>query len=109
MPSPSSDDQEATNLIKVGSQRRPPPAGFQAGRAAAQLARLAAAEVRAAHPREWYALTELSDAGPIVAGGETVRLSRPRSSRSRKRVPKAVERIESHQQDPAVAARGLGG
>jgi len=43
--------------------------------AAAQLARLAAAGVRAAHPREWYALTELSDAGPIVAGGETVRLS----------------------------------
>jgi superfamily I DNA/RNA helicase/RecB family exonuclease len=43
--------------------------------AAAQLARLADAGVRAAHPREWYALTELSDAGPIVAGGETVRLS----------------------------------
>jgi superfamily I DNA/RNA helicase/RecB family exonuclease len=43
--------------------------------AAAQLARLAAVGVRAAHPREWYALTELSDAGPIVAGGETVRLS----------------------------------
>jgi superfamily I DNA/RNA helicase/RecB family exonuclease len=43
--------------------------------AAVQLARLAAAGVRGAHPREWYALTELSDAGPIVAGGETVRLS----------------------------------
>ncbi len=43
--------------------------------AAAQLARLAAAGVRAAHPREWYALTELSDDGPIVAGGEAVRLS----------------------------------
>jgi superfamily I DNA/RNA helicase/RecB family exonuclease len=43
--------------------------------AAAQLARLAAAGVRAAHPREWYALTELSEAGPIVAGGEAVRLS----------------------------------
>jgi RecB family exonuclease len=43
--------------------------------AAAQLARLADAGVRAAHPREWYALTELSDTGPIVAGGETVRLS----------------------------------
>jgi superfamily I DNA/RNA helicase/RecB family exonuclease len=43
--------------------------------AAAQLARLAAEGVRSAHPREWYALTELSDAGPIVAGGETVRLS----------------------------------
>jgi superfamily I DNA/RNA helicase/RecB family exonuclease len=43
--------------------------------AAAELARLAAAGVRAAHPRDWYALTELSDAGSIVAGGETVRLS----------------------------------
>jgi len=43
--------------------------------AAAQLARLAAAGVRAAHPRDWYALTELSDARSIVAGGETVRLS----------------------------------
>ncbi len=43
--------------------------------AAAQLARLAGAGVRAAHPRDWYALTELSDASAIVAGGETVRLS----------------------------------
>ncbi|HLN70440.1 MAG TPA: ATP-dependent DNA helicase [Streptosporangiaceae bacterium] len=43
--------------------------------AAAQLARLAAAGVRAAHPRDWYALTELSDASAIVAGGEAVRLS----------------------------------
>jgi superfamily I DNA/RNA helicase/RecB family exonuclease len=43
--------------------------------AAAQLARLAAAGVRAAHPRDWYALTEISDDGPIVAGGEAVRLS----------------------------------
>jgi superfamily I DNA/RNA helicase/RecB family exonuclease len=43
--------------------------------AAAQLARLAAAGVRAAHPRDWYALTELSDASAIVAVGETVRLS----------------------------------
>jgi superfamily I DNA/RNA helicase/RecB family exonuclease len=43
--------------------------------AAAQLARLAEAGVRAAHPRDWYALTEISDNGPIVAGGEAVRLS----------------------------------
>jgi RecB family exonuclease len=43
--------------------------------AAIQLARLAAAGVRGAHPRDWYALTELSDAGPIVSQGETVRLS----------------------------------
>jgi ATP-dependent exoDNAse (exonuclease V) beta subunit len=43
--------------------------------AARQLARLADAGVRGADPREWYALTELSDAGPIVAPGERVRLS----------------------------------
>ena len=43
--------------------------------AAAQLARLAAAGARGANPRDWYALTELSDAGPIVAPGQAVRLS----------------------------------
>ena len=43
--------------------------------AAAQLARLADAGVRGANPREWYALTRLSDDGPIVAPGERVRLS----------------------------------
>jgi len=43
--------------------------------AAAELATLAGAGVRAAHPREWYALTELSDASTIVAPGEAVRLS----------------------------------
>jgi superfamily I DNA/RNA helicase/RecB family exonuclease len=43
--------------------------------AAAELARLAAAGARGAHPRQWYALTPLSDAGPIVGVGEQVRLS----------------------------------
>src|SRR6516162_8119963 len=43
--------------------------------AARQLARLAGAGVRGANPREWYALTELTDGGPIVAAGERVRLS----------------------------------
>jgi superfamily I DNA/RNA helicase/RecB family exonuclease len=43
--------------------------------AAAQLARLAAAGARGASPADWYALTELSDAGPIVAAGHAVRLS----------------------------------
>ena len=41
--------------------------------AAAQLARLAAAGVRGAHPRSWYALTTLSDPGPVTSG--TIRLS----------------------------------
>ena len=61
------------DLRRAAADRGRPLAVRQA--AAAQLARLAAAGVRAAHPRDWYALTELSDAGPIVAGGETVRLS----------------------------------
>jgi superfamily I DNA/RNA helicase/RecB family exonuclease len=43
--------------------------------AAGQLARLADAGVRGADPRDWYALTELSDAAPVVAAGERVRLS----------------------------------
>jgi len=43
--------------------------------AAGQLARLAEAGVRGADPRDWYTLTGLSDEGPIVAGGEWVRLS----------------------------------
>ncbi len=43
--------------------------------AAAQLARLAAAGVRGADPGAWYALTEPSDADPVVADGERVRLS----------------------------------
>jgi ATP-dependent exoDNAse (exonuclease V) beta subunit len=43
--------------------------------AASQLARLAAAGVRGADPAEWYALTELTDASPVVAAGERVRLS----------------------------------
>jgi superfamily I DNA/RNA helicase/RecB family exonuclease len=43
--------------------------------AAAQLAKLADAGARGADPGDWYALTELSDAGPIVSPGESVRLS----------------------------------
>jgi superfamily I DNA/RNA helicase/RecB family exonuclease len=43
--------------------------------AAAQLARLAAAGVRGAHPDRWYALTTLSSAEPVAAPGETLRLS----------------------------------
>jgi superfamily I DNA/RNA helicase/RecB family exonuclease len=43
--------------------------------AAAQLARLAQAGARGAHPSHWYALTTLSDDGPIAKPGEQVRLS----------------------------------
>src|SRR5262249_58932499 len=52
-----------------------PPALRRA--AATQLARLAAAGVRGAHPGLWYQLTELSDPGPIptAADGLLVRLS----------------------------------
>ncbi len=41
--------------------------------AAAQLARLAAAGVHGAHPRHWYALSTLSDPGPL--GGGLIKLS----------------------------------
>ena len=61
------------DLRRAAADNTRPPAVRQA--AAAQLARLATAGVRAAHPREWYALTGLSDDGPIVTGGEAVRLS----------------------------------
>jgi superfamily I DNA/RNA helicase/RecB family exonuclease len=43
--------------------------------AARQLARLADAGVRGADPADWYALTGLSDAAPIVGDGERVLLS----------------------------------
>ena len=43
--------------------------------AAGELARLADAGVRGASPEDWYALTTLSDAAPIVGDGERVRLS----------------------------------
>ena len=61
------------DLRRAAADTARSPAVRQA--AAAQLARLAAAGVRAAHPREWYALTGLSDDGPIVTGDEAVRLS----------------------------------
>jgi len=61
------------DLRRAAADPSRPPALRQA--AATQLARLAAAGARGAHPREWYALTELSDAGPIVAPGQSVRLS----------------------------------
>jgi superfamily I DNA/RNA helicase/RecB family exonuclease len=43
--------------------------------AARQLATLAEAGVRGADPSDWYALTTLSDASPVVTAGERVRLS----------------------------------
>jgi superfamily I DNA/RNA helicase/RecB family exonuclease len=43
--------------------------------AAAQLARLAVAGVRGADPARWYALTTLSDPGPVAGQDEVLRLS----------------------------------
>ncbi|MFP5334458.1 MAG: ATP-dependent helicase [Actinomycetes bacterium] len=43
--------------------------------AAAQLARLAAAEVPGAHPRDWYGALPLSDAGPLREPDEPVTVS----------------------------------
>ena len=50
------------------------PAGRRAA-AAAQLARLAAAGVPGADPRDWYGLASLSDDRPLVDDAELVRLS----------------------------------
>lgn len=64
------------DLRRAAADRQRPPAVREA--AAAQLARLAAAGVRGAHPGHWYQLTTLSDAGPLIPGpdGSTlVRLS----------------------------------
>ncbi len=61
------------DLRRTASDPSGAPALRQA--AAAELARLAAAGVRGADPGDWYALTTLSDESPIVAPGETVRLS----------------------------------
>jgi superfamily I DNA/RNA helicase/RecB family exonuclease len=43
--------------------------------AAAQLARLAAAGVRGADPRQWYGLAALSDAKPLAGDADEVRVS----------------------------------
>ncbi len=63
------------DLRRAAADPARPPALRRA--AAAQLARLAEAGVRGAHPGQWYQLTELSDAGqiPAAADGLLVRLS----------------------------------
>jgi len=61
------------DLRRAAADRSRPPAVRRA--AAAELARLASAGVRGAHPRQWYALTPLSDSGSVLADGELVRLS----------------------------------
>ncbi len=54
------------DLRRAAADGQLPAAVRQA--AAAQLARLAVAGVRGASPRQWYALTELSDPGPAFRG-----------------------------------------
>ncbi len=61
------------DLRRAAADRGRPQAVREA--AAAQLARLAQAGARGAHPSHWYALTSLSDDGPIAKPGEQVRLS----------------------------------
>jgi superfamily I DNA/RNA helicase/RecB family exonuclease len=63
------------DLRRAAADRALAPALRQA--AAAQLARLASAGVRGAHPRTWYPLTTLSDPGPLTtpADGVLARLS----------------------------------
>jgi superfamily I DNA/RNA helicase/RecB family exonuclease len=56
----------------VADRERPLPVRRAA---AAQLAKLAQAGARGADPAHWYALTPVSDEGPIAGPGEQVRLS----------------------------------
>jgi superfamily I DNA/RNA helicase/RecB family exonuclease len=58
------------DLRRAAADQALPPALREA--AAAQLARLAAAGVRGAHPRYWYQLTTLSDPGPLTAAADGV-------------------------------------
>jgi ATP-dependent exoDNAse (exonuclease V) beta subunit len=58
------------DLRRAAADQTRPPALRRA--AAAQLARLAAAGVRGAHPRTWYQLTTLSDPGPLTAPADGV-------------------------------------
>jgi superfamily I DNA/RNA helicase/RecB family exonuclease len=58
------------DLRRAAANRALPPALRRA--AADQLARLAAAGVRGAHPRNWYQLTTLSDPGPLTAPADGV-------------------------------------
>jgi superfamily I DNA/RNA helicase/RecB family exonuclease len=58
------------DLRRAAADRALSPALRQA--AATQLARLAAAGVRGAHPRSWYQLTTLSDPGPLTAATDGV-------------------------------------
>ena len=56
------------DLRRAAADPDRPPALRRA--AAAQLARLADAGVRGAHPGQWYQLTELSDPGPVPAAAD---------------------------------------
>jgi superfamily I DNA/RNA helicase/RecB family exonuclease len=58
------------DLRRAAADRALAPALRRA--AAAQLARLASAGVRGAHPRNWYQLTALSDPGPLTAAADGV-------------------------------------
>jgi superfamily I DNA/RNA helicase/RecB family exonuclease len=58
------------DLRRAAADQALSPALRQA--AATQLARLAAAGVRGAHPRSWYQLTTLSDPGPLTAATDGV-------------------------------------
>jgi superfamily I DNA/RNA helicase/RecB family exonuclease len=60
-------------LRTVAADPAGPPARRRA--AAAQLARLAAAGVRGAHPEQWWGLPPLSDDRPLAGDGEPVRVS----------------------------------
>ncbi|WP_051264672.1 ATP-dependent helicase [Nakamurella lactea] len=66
--------------------------------AAAQLARLAAAGVPGAHPRQWYALAGVSSDAPAVPSGTAVAVS-----------PSAVERLQQCSLRGVLERRGARG
>ncbi len=75
--------------------------------AAARLAELAAAGVRGAHPSQWYALTKLSDTGPVMSEGAAVRLSPSHVESFTKCGLRWLLEVAASARSPDVA-RGLG-
>jgi RecB family exonuclease len=75
--------------------------------AAAQLARLAQAGVRGAHPDEWWGLAELSDPGPVVEPAEPVVVSPSRiEAFLRCELRALLEQLGARDADPSAASLG---
>jgi superfamily I DNA/RNA helicase/RecB family exonuclease len=85
------------------------PSADPADRAAAaeQLARLARAGVRGAHPDQWWGLVELSNPGPVVAPAEPVAVSPSRiEAFLRCELRALLEQLGARDADPSAASLG---